>query len=179
MKKLVSNSSLYHEQCKLLYLYSRYCCKWPRAVEIWMRTPSRGGPRLGEWCRWTRKVSSLTVHIQFLKLIKNSCFFIPLISYLLGYIISPCANGHNFLQQVMNPSWVYWPMEVSRRNRGTPHTTAKRPYGTRKAPGEEQKPDTLACKDINIANNGLEDQTWKVITPSVLVAEVGERPYVT
>jgi len=46
----------------------------------------------------------------------------------------PSASGHNFLQQVMPPSWVYWPIVVSSRNRGTPQVTTKTRYGTRKAP---------------------------------------------
>lgn len=61
-------------------------------------------------------------------------------------IISPRASGHNFLQQVTKPSWVYWPMEVSRRKRGIPQNKANATYGTRKAPSQKEIKQHLVSK---------------------------------
>lgn len=47
----------------------------------------------------------------------------------------PSNNGHIFLQQVIPPSLVYWPRDVSKKKTGIPQANSKMRYGIKKAPG--------------------------------------------
>lgn len=46
----------------------------------------------------------------------------------------PSNNGQIFLQQVIPPSLVYWPRDVSRKKTGIPQANKKMRYGMKKAP---------------------------------------------
>ena len=46
----------------------------------------------------------------------------------------PSNNGHIFLQQVIPPSLVYWPRDVSSKKTGMPQANRKMRYGMKKAP---------------------------------------------
>lgn len=46
----------------------------------------------------------------------------------------PSNNGQTFLQQVIPPSLVYWPRDVSSKKRGMPQANRKMRYGMKKAP---------------------------------------------
>ena len=75
----------------------------------------------------------------------------------------------------MNPSCVYWPIAVSSRNRGIPHTTANRQYGTRKAPAVKTETCGRGTHSTLIINRN-HSCIAQSFTSTVLVAEVRKSP---
>lgn len=64
------------------------------------------------------------------------CFWFIIFKKMGG--IKPWKSGQIFLQHVIPPWFVYCPMEVSRKNKGTPHVNMNKMYGMKNTPAERR-----------------------------------------
>lgn len=64
-------------------------------------------------------------------------------------IILPWKSGQIFAQQVIDPWFVYWPRDVSNKNKGMPQENRKSTYGMKNTPGQKK----LKCHFIPLKVN--------------------------